>query len=124
MNVGLNLTPVEGVVDPNYTSSWVGVANVVAAILGAIGLLGALISAVLFFVALGSQKPSYSTYSTTPPPVLTAASSGAMLGASLSALALATLIANVAACRVLLTQLVALQARRDGLQPVEEAKEE
>lgn len=124
MNVGLNLTPVEGVVDQNYTSSWVGVSNVVAAILGTIGLLGALISGVLFFVALGSQKPTYSTYSVAPPPALTAASAGAMFGASLSALALATLIANVAACRMLLTQLVVLQARRDGLQPVEEAKEE
>lgn len=109
MNVNLNLTPVERVIDPQQEPTAIKVANFVAWIVGVFGGLGAAIAPFLFFAALGQRFAA-----------MNAATAAWLFGASLSAIGFATLLMNVGGIRLHLMELVALQARRDGLKAVVE----
>ncbi len=107
--------PFDHIVHPQFVPGWVGMAGFVSGILALIGALGVVAGGILMLVAFSTDPGT--TFSPKPPPVLSAMGATYLIGMSLSIFALASIVDNLAACRLHLLELVTLKAVEQGVPP-------
>jgi hypothetical protein len=110
--MGKKLGSIEKLVHPFYVSSWIGTANFVAGTMALLGGIGVAIGVTLLAMAI-VERPGPGRINTAPLSVFGATY---FLAAALSTLALGSIVANVAACRKHLQELVALRIKEQGLE--------
>lgn len=99
------LRTIEDIVQESYVPAWVGAASFVSTVLAVFGGIGVVAAALSLVIALAGSNSAYGQSQ----PGLTAIAATYLLGASLSVLAMGSVVANLAGCRKHLQQLVALR---------------
>jgi hypothetical protein len=96
---------VEDIVHEYYVPAWIGAAGWISALMAVIGGLGAAAGGLFLARALAGTAKAYGASQSD----LSALAASYLIAASLSVLALGSLVANLAGCRKHLQQLVALR---------------
>lgn len=99
------LRTIEDIVHEYYVPAWVGAASFVSTVLAVFGGIGVAAGGVSLVIAFAGSNSAYGQSQ----PGMTAIAATYLLGASLSVLALGSVVANLAGCRKHLQQLVALR---------------
>lgn len=96
---------IEDIVHEYYVPTWVGAASFVSTVLAVFGGIGVAAGGVSLVIAFAGSNSAYGQSQ----PGMTAIAATYLLGASLSVLAMGSVVANLAGCRKHLQQLVALK---------------
>ena len=99
------LRTVEDVLHEYYVPTWIGAAAWIGALMAAVGGLGVAAGGLMLARALAGGAKAYGA----SPSEFSALAATYLIAASLSVLALGSLVANLAGCRKHLQQLVALR---------------